>query len=139
MPLKVDFMDGGQGVTFLAFGHLTGSDLIRAVAEVETTKKAASNVLYVFFDFNGVIGVDITTFQLHQLAGISVSASTRSLKGRVVAIYAKDDLPFALTRMWMVFVQESGWETAVFRERAPAIAWVKQRVSDKFGLTVHPD
>ena len=138
MPREVDFRDGGRGVTCVATDHLTGGDLIKAVAEVEATEEAA-HVLYVLFDFDSVTGVDITTSQLREVADISVRASRRSAPGRVVAIYAKDDTPFALTPMWMVFVQESGWETAVFRERPPAIAWVTERVSDKFGVAIHPE
>ena len=54
----------------------------------------------------------------------------------MVAIYAKNDLPFALARMWEVLVNEIGWETYVFRERTDALAWTGERVSEKFGILI---
>ena len=54
----------------------------------------------------------------------------------VVAIYAKDDIPFALSRMWMVYVEAAGWKTDVFRQKSKAVAWLKEHVAIAFGVEV---
>ncbi|MBV8280953.1 MAG: hypothetical protein JO347_02675, partial [Candidatus Eremiobacteraeota bacterium] len=81
--------------------------------------------------------LDVSTHQLEQVAGLVIEgAHYMPSIAHVVAIHAKDDEPFALARMWQVLVQQTGWETAVFRERADAVAWVRERVRAKFGLEV---
>jgi hypothetical protein len=38
--------------------------------------------------------------------------------------------------MWLVFVEQTGWEVMVFRDRSEAVAWVRERVAAKFGVNV---
>ncbi len=139
MPLTVKHINEGRGVAYTASGHLAGSEAIKAVTEVEAAESASHSILFAFFDFDSVTGVDISTAQLRELADIAIDTSKRGAKRRVVAIYARDDLPFALSRMWIVFAEHAGWETAVFRKRPEAVAWVRERVSTKFGATVELD
>ena len=134
MPLKVEYLDGRRGVFAEASGQLTGSELLTAMTDVNSPGLAESPILYSFFDFNGVTGVSISTIQVRAAADIAIRGSRYQSIGRVVAIYAKDDLPFALARMWEVFVSQTGWETHVFRERSDALAWARERVAEKFGI-----
>jgi hypothetical protein len=48
MSLRVEYLDGGQGVYSEASGHLTGDELIRAVREVSSPIVARRPVLYTF-------------------------------------------------------------------------------------------
>jgi hypothetical protein len=91
-------------------------------------------LVYAFFDFDDVTEVAISTAELRDVADMGIKASQQMPKGTVVAIYAKDDLPFALARMWQVFVDQTGWETAAFRERPEAVLWLQSRVAVKFGI-----
>jgi hypothetical protein len=132
----VELLNNGQGVVYTASGNLTGAEVIAALAKVEAPDHAPAIMLYAFFDFDDVTGVEVSTPQLRQMADIAIRASRRGALGRVVAIYAKDDLPFALARMWVVFVEQADWETAVFRTRSEAVAWVRKRVAEKRGVDV---
>jgi hypothetical protein len=136
MPLRIEYLDGGQGVFSEAWGLLTGSELLTALAAVNSPALAERPILYTFFDFNGVMGVKISTIQVRAAADLAIRGSRYQSVGRVVAIYAKDDLPFALARMWEVFVNQTGWETSVFRERFDAVTWVRERVAARFGIQV---
>lgn len=136
MPLKVEYLDERRGVLAEASGELTGDELLRGVADVNSLDLAEKPILYTFFDFNGVTGVNISTLQIRAAADLAISGSRRHSISRVVAIYAKNDLPFALARMWEVLVNEIGWETYVFRERTDALAWTGERVSEKFGIPI---
>jgi len=136
MPLKVKHLDERRGVYSEASGHLTGDEPLQAVTEVNSPAIGASPVLYTFFDFNDVTRVDISNSQLRRAAAISIRASAHQAVGRIVAIYAKDDFPFALARMWQVFVDQTGWATRVFRDRSEATAWVRELAIVRFGIQI---
>jgi len=139
MPLKVEYLDGRRGVFSEASGRLTGSELLTAMDGVNSAALAETPILYTFFDFNGVTSVDISTAQVRAAADIAIRGSRHQSVSRVVAIYAKNDLAYALARVWQVFVNETGWETHVFRERSEAIAWVRECVAARFGVQVALD
>jgi hypothetical protein len=134
MPLSVKYLDGGQGVIAEASGQLTGRELLTAVRSVNSPDLAENPVLYTFFDFNSVMGVSISADEVRGAADLAIKGYRYQPVGRVVAIYAKDDLPFALGRMWQVFVEQTGWETHVFRDRSEAVTWVHERVVARFGI-----
>ena len=54
----------------------------------------------------------------------------------VLAVVAKKDLAFGISRMWETIVQITGLkcETMVFRERQDAEVWLRERVKEKFGI-----
>jgi hypothetical protein len=134
MPLSVKYLDGGQGVFAEASGQLTGNELLTAVSGVNSPGLAEKPVLYTFFDFNGVMGVSISADEVRAAADLAIKGYRYQPVGRVVTIYAKDDLPFALARMWQVFVEQTGWETHVSRDRSEAVTWVQERVVARFGI-----
>jgi hypothetical protein len=136
MPLKVEYLDERRGVLAEASGELTGDELLTGMADVNSLDLAERPILYTFFDFNGATGVNISTIQIRAAADLAIRGSGRQSISRVVAIYAKNDLPFALARMWEVFVNQTGWETYVFRARSDAVIWVRERVAARFGIQV---
>jgi hypothetical protein len=36
--------------------------------------------------------------------------------------------------MWMVFIEQTGWEVELFRDRSKAIAWLRGRVAARFRI-----
>ncbi|MFZ0692986.1 MAG: hypothetical protein WAN51_02350 [Alphaproteobacteria bacterium] len=135
MPVNVKYLDGGKGVFATMSGHVTGDELIAINREVFARDLAVEPYLYSLVDCDDIEGMNLSTMQLRELAHEDVSAS-KNLPNYIVAIYAKNDLPFALARMWQVFVEQAGWETRVFRTRPEAVAWVKRLVLAKFGVGV---
>ena len=139
MALNVKYLDGGLGVFAEVSGNLNGSELLTAVTEVNSRNLAEKPILYTFFDFNGVMAVNISIDQVRAAADLAVKGSRTQSARRVVAIYAQDDLPFALARMWQVLVNETGWETYVFRQRPQATIWIQERVGANHGLQIALD
>jgi hypothetical protein len=134
MALAVAYSDDGHGVIYTASGKIRGEELVDAQSDVES--RFSGQIWYSLLDFDEVSEVDIATAHLKQLAEQAISSSKSGEPGRVVGIYAKDDLPFALSRMWMIYVEHGGWETCVFRERHEAIAWIRTRVAKKFSMAI---
>lgn len=134
MPLAVTYSDDEHGVVYAASDKIRGDELVDAVRDVEAAR--SGQIWYLLLDFDDVSEVEISTEHLRQLAQTAISTSKSGAPTRLVGIYAKDDLPFALSRMWMVYVEEAGWETAIFRGRAEAVAWIRLRVARKYGTTI---
>lgn len=134
MAIEVEHLDDGKGALYKASGVLTGDELIAANEGVMSRAIAEKSLLYAFFDCNGITGVSISDIQLRRVADDDIMASRRMRSPVVVAIYAKDDIAFALSRMWMVYVETAGWTTSVFRRKSEAMTWLKGRVSASFGV-----
>jgi hypothetical protein len=134
VALEVRYLDDGKGAAYNASGVLTGDELIAANDGVMSRAVAEKSLLYAFFDCNSITGVSISDIQLRSVADRDVAAAKRMHNLMVVAIYAKDDVPFALARMWMVYVEAAGWKTNVFRHKSEATAWLKDQVLAAFGV-----
>ena len=136
MPLTLTYLDEGHGVVYTASGRITGAEIIDAQAAVESRDRAAQTIWYSLFDFDDITGLEISTDNLRKVADRSIAAANHGAKGRVVGIYAKNNFAYAISRMWMVYVEQASWETAVFRERSEAVAWIRERVRTKFGVAI---
>jgi hypothetical protein len=136
MTIEVRYLDDGKGVIYEASGVLGGEELIAANERVLSRALAGESLLYCFFDCNSITGVAISDTQLRRLADQGVAASRRMPNPVIVAIHAKDDIPFALSRMWMVYVEAAGWKTDVFRQKSKAVAWLKEQVAIAFGAEI---
>jgi len=135
VPVEVKYLNGGKGVMFIASGFVTGEELITASKEIFSRDIAEEPYLYGLVDFNDVDGVNVSTAEVRRIADLDLRASKHIPKA-VVGIYAKNDLAFGLGRMWEVFIADAGWDTKVFRSRPDAVAWVRQRVFETFGLHI---
>lgn len=133
MPIEVAYLDQGEGAVYHASGVLTGDELIAANDGVMASAATEKPLRYVFFDCNSITGVAVAEAHLRRVAETDVAVARQLSHPVVVAIYAKDDVPFALARMWMVYVEASGWATSVFRRKADAIAWLQAGVAAASG------
>jgi len=136
MPVDYRYLNEGRGVVYTASGRLTGAELVAAHARVNTPALTERPVFYAFLDLDHITAADISVNELRDIADQAIRASRYSPVKRVIAIYAKDDLTFALGRMWQVFVEQTGYECAIFRERYEAVSWVRQRAAERFGIDV---
>ena len=137
MAIEVGFVDDGKGVIYKASGVLGGEELIATNEGVLSRALAEGQLLYCFFDCNSITGVSISDTQLRRVADQDVAASRRMRNRVVVAIHATDDIPFALSRMWMDYVEAAGWETSVFRQKSEAMDWLRERMNIAFGVGVN--
>jgi len=135
MPVEVRYLDGGKGAVFLLSGFVTGEEVIAANRQIYSRDFAAEPYLYTFVDCDDIEGMNVSTMQVREIAQQHIGAS-KNLRNHVLGVYAKNDLPFALARMWQVFVESTGWDTRAFRVRSEAVDWVKQRALDKFDVAI---
>src|SRR5262249_29539330 len=124
MPNQIRYLGGGKGVAWAAASILTGPELIAGHKETFCRNLATEPYLYAFVDFGGLTGTTISIAEMREVANIDVRAS-HSIPDFVVAIYAKDDLPFGLARMWQTLAEQTGWESRIFRDKSEAVEWMK--------------
>ena len=96
---------------------------------------SAEPLLYILFDGDHATAVDVTVQDLRDIAQQDVRAS-RELPRLSVAVFAQDPLAYGLARMWQVYVDASGWRTAVFLDRAAAVAWLRSEVAERTRIDI---
>ncbi len=52
----------------------------------------------------------------------------------VIAAVAGRDVIYGLSRMWEILVDDTTWETMVFRKIEDAKVWIKEKVKKKYGI-----
>ena len=135
MPIDIVFVDGRKGAVFVGSGRLKGAELIAANNELFARDLATDPLLYVLFDADHATAIDVTSDDVRNIANQDVQLSSQ-IPHLFVAIYAEESVAFGLARMWQAYVEQSGWATAVFRDRADAVTWLKTEVAARTGVTI---
>ena len=136
MSLKYRFLDEGRGLYWTASGAVSGADWIAEITALRLRVDRTIPVLYVFIDYGAISEWKISAQEIRQLGEMRSSSYERRLAGRVTVTYAPSDLSFGIARMWETIAERPEWETAAFRERPLAIAWLRQRVAERFGFLI---
>jgi hypothetical protein len=78
-----------------------------------------------------------TREQVLELADSHVERQS-SMPDVVLAIVARLEVTFGLTRMWQMRMDARGtlWETGLFRSRPEAEDWLRRRMREKHGVEI---
>jgi hypothetical protein len=90
--------------------------------------------MFGLIDLTKTTSTDCTTADLRALAEVDNALSQLARKGAVIAVVAPLDVPYGLSRMWQALVEGTVWETMVFRTRADADRWIRQKIKENFGV-----
>lgn len=126
MPVHTEFLADGRGVVQTGEGVVTAQEILADMIEQRTDPARPKGHHYVLVDFTRVTQVvarlpDIERFVCEQ-KGVAVQAPRVA-----IAIAASRDVVFGLSRMWEGLATGLPWEHGVFRTRAEAIAWLRER------------
>jgi hypothetical protein len=122
MPAEIHVSEGGRVAIFKCEGVVTSEELINANAAMyDRCDPARMEVQLV--DFVGATRIIIDSDDLRELATQDIDAAGTGFDCRI-AIVAPDPVIFGVCRMWQVFVETSGFQTAVFRDMAEALEWL---------------
>ncbi|HEX6842918.1 MAG TPA: hypothetical protein VF113_15385 [Stellaceae bacterium] len=134
MTIAIRYTDGRTGAVLLGSGRLTGTELATANRELFARDFVAEPLLYVLID-GSTIAVEVTDQDIRTIAQENVRVSARAPQV-AVAIFVRNPLSYGLARMWQAYVDASGWRTAVFEDRAAAVAWLRSDVSERTGIAI---
>jgi hypothetical protein len=135
MPIKLKNLDAGLGVVFIGEGIVTGEEIIRANRTVLSFGKKIRASKYCIIDYSNATKYDVSTSEIEVIATQDKEIS-EYVPEYLVAIVAKKNLEFGVSRMWETVVEAKGlkWETMVFKDRDDAEEWIKRKVSEKYNI-----
>jgi hypothetical protein len=134
MGLTLAYLNDNHGVMATAFGELTGAELIDAVRRTNDFAVTAKGLCYTFFDFGSVKTISISIGDVARAADCAIEAAKLSDTERIVSIFANGEFSYRLALLYMTFIEETGWEVWVFRDRSEAVSWLRGRVALKHGI-----
>jgi hypothetical protein len=130
MPYSTEYLADGTGIYHEASGVLTGAEIIAAGAATHAVPETARRLTHALVDFTTVSEFRVTAEDFRQLAAENLVTASLA-PNAVVAVVAPQDHIFGSVRMWQVFAEQTGWDTAVFRDRKLADDWLWRRLSSK--------
>ena len=135
MPIQVKYLDKGLGVLFIGAGVLTGEDIINSNKVTFYSEEKMKDYKYGLMDYSSISSLDATNAEIQTMISQQKEAS-KFIPDGVLAIVATKDIGFGLSRMWEMMAESEDlqWESKVFRNREDAVAWIRERVRDKFGI-----
>jgi len=136
MGLRLTYVNDNHGVIGTASGELTGMELIDAVRRVNAFAVTTDAFCYTFFDFDTVNRISISIGDIATAADCAIEAAKLRDTERIVAIFANGEFSYRLALVYMTFIEETGWEAWVFRNRGEAISWLRGRAALKHGIIV---
>lgn len=137
MPVQVEYLDDGLGALFLGNGVVTGEDIAAANTEMFSSPEKTRKYKYGLADWTGVTKFKVTSSELEHAAAQDKNAA-EYLPELFLAIVADKDLEYGFSRMFAVFIEANNldWEMMVFRNRADADTWIKEKVKAKYQIDV---
>ena len=135
MSIRLKNLDAGLGVVFIGEGTVTGEEIIRANRTILSFGERIKTSKYCIIDYSDAVKYDVSTSEIEMIAAQDKEIS-EYVPEYFVAIVAKKNLEFGVSRMWETVVQVKGlkWETMVFKDRADAEEWIKQKVREKYNI-----
>ena len=135
MPIKLRNLDSGLGVVFIGEGIVTGQEIIRANKNLLSFKENIKISKYCIIDYSETSEYNVSTSEIQIIAAQDKEIS-KYLPDYIVAIVAKRDLEFGVSRMWQTIAQinDLKWDTKVFKDRNNAEKWIINKVKEKYDI-----
>ena len=134
--MTLEFLNDNRGVKATVRDELTGEAFIEGVRQVNAFAAAAGPICYTFVDFDQLKSITLNTGDLAAAALCAIEAAKLTETDRVVAAYASDSYAYHLALIYMIFIEETGWEAWTFRDRSEAVGWLRSRAALKHGITI---
>jgi hypothetical protein len=134
MPIDIKVLHDGVGVLYVCHGAVTGKDFIEANERILTFGEQIKQVRYGLVDETTIDDINISESEMTAIAAQDEKIANLVPPGAIVAIIAKSDFAFGLSRIWESFIEHTGWETMTFRDRWKAESWIKEKVKANFGI-----
>lgn len=125
MPYSYRLADEGRVLVTEYSGDLTAAELLEAQVERTKLMAGAGAVRYLLNDFSETRSLDVP---METILGHARRASAQlpTLGPELfIAFIVPPGLAHGLVRVWTAHVEENGWRTDLFRERADAEAWLR--------------
>ena len=132
--------DGGIGNIIESRGLVTDRELIDSLQEYLTRDQEKFKILkYILFDHSALTKMEITNETVEVIAGLwadtsRVNPDPIAAMVAYAAYGASIDLLNIISRLHELFIHQSCWETRLFRTKPQAVRWIREEVTNKFGI-----
>lgn len=134
MSIEIRNLDGGVGNLIFGSGVINDDDYLLALRNhLMQDKTTFAKYRYSLADWTQVKETNVSTEAIRTVAELCKQASLVN-SDVVVAVVAKSDLIFGLSRMSQVLMDGTGWEHQVFRNREDAEEWIRVELLEKHGI-----
>lgn len=127
MTIKINHIDDGVGIEIIATGCVTGDEIIAAHQEIYSPGNLKKQ-RYQIIDRTDCKEYQVSSEDIKKIAEIDKAASNTN-PDIIIVIIASTDLQFGVSRMWQVYVEDSTFETEIFRDRITAENWLKEQLN----------
>jgi hypothetical protein len=129
-------MQDGAGLLFICTGNVTAKDLLDAKDRLMETPTRLRECQFAIVDLGLASSLQLSPDEVRQIAERDREIAVITRPGLPVAVLAPTDVAYGLARMWEVFVENTGWETIVFKAREEGEDWVRQKAKALYGQYV---
>lgn len=127
-----------NGFLLLCGGDLDVKDLCVEIRVLQQKFPALPTWYFAIADLSRVAKLNITAADFDLLVEQNRKLAQITRPGLPLAVVARNDLTYGIARMFQSALDLSGWELHVFRDRAPADAWLRHQVLSTYGVEVPP-
>jgi hypothetical protein len=129
MPLSITYNEDG-GIFVRGEGVITGSEIKEINNIIYESPEKIEKITYQLGDFTDVTDISVSITEIQELA-IKDQKAFEVNPNMFIALVAKDDLIFGLSRMWEAFSYKPTFETMVFKKMDDAQKWISERLKKK--------
>lgn len=135
MPVELEALAGSQVLAMVCTGDVGGTDFSDATREVLSWDDARlAKIVCAIIDQTQAVAFNVDSARVEIIVNLDMQLARKMRKGLLVAAAAPRDIQFGLSRMWQTLAEATGWEIQVFRTREEALAWLRTRSEQKFGV-----
>jgi len=126
MPVQINFIEDGFGVEFISSGIVTGSQIIQANEKIYT-HEILSRLNYKIVDRTNCTEYNVTTKDIQIIASQDRKAAKIN-PNIIIALISTTPLQYGMSRMWEAYVDETGFQVEIFKDRGNANKWIRNKL-----------
>jgi hypothetical protein len=123
MPFSIEWTDDGRTVLCSGSGVVTGGEILRATETCLAQPERFRTLLRATIILAGITELEVSADDVKRIAFLDGRLAALNPRA-AVAIVAPQDSVFGVARMWEAYVEDTGWQTGVFRTLFDAEAWL---------------
>jgi hypothetical protein len=128
MPIQINYVSEGIGVEYIYSGVVTGRDIIDA-NDITHQRETLQRLRYKLVDRTGCTEYRVTFDEMRMIATQDIQAA-RINPRFMIALVSPTNLQFGMSRMWHAFIEDSGLQSGLFKDRKNADAWISEKHKD---------
>lgn len=140
MPIEISDWDDGCGNVIEGRGVVTDREFIDSLKpHLAQDRSNFKDHKYILIDQSDLTKLDIGDETVATISGL-IKDISKANPDPIVALVtyaaygANLEHVNRISRLHELFVYQSCWETRLFRTKPLAVKWIRERVSDKFGI-----